>query len=237
MSKYLRRNKIPGQWAWRTIEMLESPAYRALSHTAHRFLARLEIELAHHGGRQNGRLPLTYDDLVDYGIDRHAIAPAIRELEALGFIEVTEQGRAGNAEWRRSNKFRLTYRPVDRAKETDEWKRIKTPEEAEMVAKGARRTGSNSARQKPGNSDPEENFPVGVFPESQCGNPHRKREFHSGETPTTGHGGKTHTTSRLSGRRAGEEGGDLSSDLKADGASDGMAMAAMSERCLPFGDT
>src|SRR5262249_26631794 len=35
-----------------------------------------------------------------YGIDRHAIGPAIRELVALGFVEITEHGRAGNADWR-----------------------------------------------------------------------------------------------------------------------------------------
>jgi hypothetical protein len=36
------------------------------------------------------------------------------ELVALGFIEITERGRAGNAEWRSPNKFRLTYRTKDR---------------------------------------------------------------------------------------------------------------------------
>jgi hypothetical protein len=38
--------------------MLGSPAYRVLRLTAHRIIARLEIELAHHGGTDNGRLPL-----------------------------------------------------------------------------------------------------------------------------------------------------------------------------------
>jgi hypothetical protein len=59
-TSYLRRTRIAGQFAPRLVEMLESHAYRALSHAAHRLLARLEIELAHHGGRQNGKLPLTY---------------------------------------------------------------------------------------------------------------------------------------------------------------------------------
>jgi hypothetical protein len=138
-----RRNSIPGQFAWRLIEMLESPAYRALSHSAHRLLARLEIELAHHGGQQNGRLPLTYEQMVEYGIHRHAIAPAIREAAALGFLEVTERGRAANAE--SPSKYRLTYRHVGRANATDEWRQIKTDDEAAMIAKGARRTGSSSA--------------------------------------------------------------------------------------------
>ena len=60
--------KIAGVFAARTIEMLESPAYRVLSLSAHRILARLEIELASHGGNDNGRLPLTYNQLVEYGL-------------------------------------------------------------------------------------------------------------------------------------------------------------------------
>ncbi len=97
---YQRRSRIGGQFAWRLIEMLESPAYRALSLSAHRVLARLEIELAHHGGNDNGALPCTYDDFVHFGIDRDSIAPAIRECETLGFIEITERGQAGNSEFR-----------------------------------------------------------------------------------------------------------------------------------------
>ena len=49
MSKnYRTKTRISGQWSWRTIEMMESPAFRVLSHSAHRILDRLEIELAHH---------------------------------------------------------------------------------------------------------------------------------------------------------------------------------------------
>src|SRR5215470_13177670 len=104
-----RRNTIAEQFMVRTIRMLESPAYRALSLSAHRVLSRIEVELGHHGGTDNGKLPVTYDDFVKYGVDRHAISAAIREAVALGFLEITEQGRAGNAEFRSPNKFRLTY--------------------------------------------------------------------------------------------------------------------------------
>jgi len=85
---------IAGQFSARTIAMLESPAYRALSRAAHQVLTRIEIEHAHHGGKDNGRLPVTSAQFVEYGIHRHAIAPAIRELVALGFIEITREGRA-----------------------------------------------------------------------------------------------------------------------------------------------
>lgn len=134
-----RRTTIGGQFAPRLIEMLESPAYRVLSKSAHRILARLEIELAHHGGKDNGRLPVTFEDFQNYGIDRHAIAPAIRECEGLGFIAITEHGRAGNAEFRSPNKFRLTYRPTERAEPPDDWRRVKTVEDARNLAYEARR--------------------------------------------------------------------------------------------------
>jgi hypothetical protein len=184
MSKnYHTKSRISGQFAWRTIEMMESPAFRVLSHSARRILDRLEIEIAHHGGNDNGRLPCTFDHFVEYGIDRHSIAPALREVEALRFVEVTERGRAGNAEYRRPNLFRVTYRPVGRAQATDEWRSIKTEAEAKMLSKIARANFKTK------------HFPVGVRAEPQCEFPHRKPKIHSGIPPTTGLGGKTHTTS------------------------------------------
>ena len=182
----MRRNSIPGQWAWRTIAMMESPAFRVLSLSARRILDRLEIEVAHHGGNDNGKLPCTYDHFEEYGIHRHAIAPAIREAAALGFIEVTEQGLAGNREYRRPNLFRLTYRPVGRSKPTDEWKRFRTEPDAMMAANAARKN----------------NFTVAVSAKSQCGNRHRKPDFHSTETTTTGHSAETITTSIFLGSQA-----------------------------------
>ena len=146
-----RRTQIDGQFAPRLIQMLESQPYRQLSLSARRVLDRLEVELAHHGGMDNGRLPVTFDDFQRYGIDRHAIAPAIRELVALGFIEVTEHGRAGNADWRSPNRFRITYRPTKDADPTHEWKRIQTAERARAKAREAREpvaARSSTARSK-----------------------------------------------------------------------------------------
>ena len=78
MSKsYLRKNRIAGQFAARTIAMLESPAFQVLSLAGHRVLARIEIELAHHGGNDNGRLPVTFDHFAEYGMDRHAIGSRV----------------------------------------------------------------------------------------------------------------------------------------------------------------
>jgi hypothetical protein len=146
MAGLRKHNKISGQFAARLIELIESPAYRVLSLSAHRVLSRLEIELAHHGGHDNGRLPVTFENFQNYGIDRHAIAPAIRECVALGFVVVTEPGRAGNAEFRSPNLFRLTYKhckglPGDG---THDWRKIETIEEAQALARKARPTPSRN---------------------------------------------------------------------------------------------
>ena len=121
--------------------MLESPAHRALSLSARKILDRLEIEFYLHGGKseQNGLLPCTYDHFVEFGVHRHAIGPAIREVVALGFVEITRQGCAGNAGYRQSTLYRLTYRNAGSDKRiTDEWRRIETLAEAEAIAEEAR---------------------------------------------------------------------------------------------------
>jgi hypothetical protein len=142
-----RRNKLPPQWCARGLEMVESPAFRVLSLAAHRALTRIEIEHRHHGGQDNGRLPVTYQDFRDYGVHRHGIAAALRELEALGFIEITERGRGGNAEWRTPNKYRLTYKESD-VGETNNWRNIETMEEAEQIARQARKPMRARTRQR-----------------------------------------------------------------------------------------
>ena len=142
-----RRTTIGGQFAPRLIEMLESPAYRVLSLSAHRVLDRIEVELGHHAGIDNGRLPCTYDHFEEYGIHRHAIGPAIREAVVLGFIEV-KRGSAGNAEHRAPNLFRLTYRPDYRGQQTDCWRLIKTLDDAMALATVARRGIPNGSYKK-----------------------------------------------------------------------------------------
>jgi len=187
-----RRNSIDGQFAAHTIEMLKSPAWSVLSLSARRVLDRIEIEHADHGGYDNGRLPVTYDDFERYGIHRHSIAAAIRETVALGFTEITERGRAGNAEFRSPHKFRLTYFPVRRAPPTNEWQRIKTVEEAQALATAARREAPQKTKDQ-----------WRKTPNLSGGNQHRKRQVHSAETTTTRLSADSTTTSisRAGGRR------------------------------------
>jgi len=136
----MKRNRINGQWSPRLIEMLESPAYRVLSVSAHRVISRIEIEHASHGGSENGNLPVTKQNFMDYGMDHNAVAPAIREAEALGFIRM-KRGRGGNADHRQPNRFFLTFahgRGSRAYPPTHEWRKIKTIEEAQAIADAAR---------------------------------------------------------------------------------------------------
>jgi hypothetical protein len=187
-----RRNGIDGQFAAHTIDMIKSPAWCVLSLSARRVLDRIEIEHADHGGNDNGRLPVTYDDFECYGIHPHSIRAAIQETVALGFAEITERGRAGNAEFRSPHKFRLTYFRVGRAPPTNEWRRIKTVEEAQALAWAARREVPQKTKVQ-----------WRKTPNLSGGNRHRKRQFHGAETTTTGlSAGSTTTIYTLGGKAA-----------------------------------
>jgi hypothetical protein len=185
---------ISGQFAPRLIEMLESPAYRQLSLAGRRVLDRLEIELAHHGGLENGALPVTYDDFEKYGIDRKVVHAAIAETVALGFVRITRPGMAGNADFRRPNLFLLTYRPAKGEHRGDgchDWRMIKTRADAARVAREARGLPEKTRRPTPPHS--------GKKPDTSREIPHRKPGFHSGNFPTTKHSGESPTTLDISG--------------------------------------
>lgn len=139
MAKIKRRNAIAESWISYPRSMLESAAMRVLSQAAIRVMHRIEIEHMAHGGAENGRLIVTYDQFEEYGVYCHAISPALRELVALGFLEVTEKGCGGNENHKRANRFRLTYVNMkSREQPTHEWQRIKTLDEGERLAREAR---------------------------------------------------------------------------------------------------
>jgi hypothetical protein len=143
----MTRKKFTKSFIMHTREMIASPAWRVLSLSARRVLDRIEIELCRHGGKDNGRLPVTHQNFEDYGVHHDGVGPAIRELEWLGFIEVTQRGTAGKAEQRRPNLFRLTYVKSFGEEPTDEWMAVLTIEDAERIATAAR---SKVAQQRRG---------------------------------------------------------------------------------------
>ena len=143
-----KRNPISENMGRSPYRDARNPAYRVLSLSAHRALSRIEIEFAHHGGQDNGKLPVTYDDFERYGVRRHSIGPALLELEALGLIVITEHGKmAKAAEYRRSNKFLLMSRPKQKGIEVAGlWRHFKTMQEAEAAVEAARHMADKARR-------------------------------------------------------------------------------------------
>jgi hypothetical protein len=105
-----------------------------LSASARKCLDRIEIELAHHGGRDNGELPVTHRFSTLRASTRTAVILALAELIALGFNEMTP-GRANpNPAYGRAVRFRILYRAgVGGRSEEQRWKRFKTVAEAKAA--------------------------------------------------------------------------------------------------------
>jgi hypothetical protein len=121
--------------------MLESPTYRALSLAALKLIARIELELSYNWGYSNGRLQVTIAQFIEYGLSRNAVAPAIRETAALGFININDYGEFG-----------LTYcgqRGMHPDPPTHDWSNIKTTKAAERIAAKARAAKSVRRRGRP----------------------------------------------------------------------------------------
>ena len=120
-------------WGWHTRALICSPAWRGRSINCVRFMDFLEIEHLKHRGKENGRLLAPYSQLVDFGITRRLIAPAIREAERRGLVCVERGGKKGTTMTELS-RYRLTYwwtRTETSGiwywqEPTDEWKLIET---------------------------------------------------------------------------------------------------------------
>jgi hypothetical protein len=156
--------------------MVESAAFRSLSGSAIKILLQLTATWSSSGGlahNVNGKLVATYEQFRRlWGMDSHTVAAALRQLKALGFVEV-EPGCAGNAAERQPNLFRLTFLPAEGTPGTgsNEWKRI-APEDAKRIGNEAKNTlggGSSRVRRRHGShvndeTDETDKFriPVGV---------------------------------------------------------------------------
>lgn len=126
-------------WAW-------------LPDNARRLLDRLELEHMRHGGAENGNLPCTYTDFEQARIRRASIALAIRQAVALGFLEVVKQGYLSASGFRSPSLYRLTYVHGcgQSPPPTDEWRQIKTAEEAAaaLTEAASKKNHSSQARRK-----------------------------------------------------------------------------------------
>jgi hypothetical protein len=131
------------------LSVLVSPAWQVLNLNARRVLDRIVIEHLNHGGQNNGNLPVTYQNFEDYGIERHSIMPALKELTALGFIKITRKGSYGNAEFKRPSLYEVTLFPIrselsgqEAIPAVNSWRRLDTLEEAKKRQAEARASNS-----------------------------------------------------------------------------------------------
>ena len=137
--KPTKESKIDYQFAPFPFEMLASPAWLALSPNGRRVVDRLVVEHGRHGGKENGKLPCTYNDFMVAGVRDGSVSDAIREAVALGFVKVTERGRAGNGEFRRAAQYEVAFLNKQGRKPSNEWAAIQTREEAARISAEARR--------------------------------------------------------------------------------------------------
>lgn len=126
-------------------DLLDSPPFQILNIHERRCLDRLLLEHCQHGGKDNGRLPVTHRNLIEHGVHPRHVTASLRVLEALGIVVCTERGRGANAEFRRPSLWRITFLttrgPEKDAKgrstwinSTHEWTAIGTVEEANALA-------------------------------------------------------------------------------------------------------
>jgi hypothetical protein len=112
------------QFIRHTRALLESAAWAALSLAARRILDRLEVEHMAHGGKQNGRLKVSFTQLAAHlGVRRrNTVATALRELEAVHLVEISRSGYREAIKGRETNAYRLTYLRAHTGGAGHEWR-------------------------------------------------------------------------------------------------------------------
>ncbi|MHA6686891.1 hypothetical protein [Mesorhizobium sp. A556] len=137
MKKHTRPPEDQGGWFGISLALLESPAYRTLSLNARRAFDRLLIEHIGHGRLENGRLTVTHEQFIDYGVTLDLIADALDEMIYKGLLRA-ERGKAGNGT-AHPTVFTLTFDGIyDGASASNEWKKF-TMAEARLWSEAVRK--------------------------------------------------------------------------------------------------
>ena len=124
-----RRNQINEQFSARLISMLESPAYRALSRASRLVISRIEVELARHGGNDNGRLPARPTSSSSSGCTVVRSPPPYGKPRRLDLSASPNAGVVGTRNTEAPNKFFLTFaygRTSRQEPPTHDWRRIES---------------------------------------------------------------------------------------------------------------
>ncbi|UPT88631.1 hypothetical protein HAP41_0000005995 [Bradyrhizobium barranii subsp. apii] len=111
-------------------DLLCSPAWLAMSDQCRKLIDALMTEHADHGGFENGNLKAPYDTLQARGMRRGNILSAILEAKALGIVDPTRGVRSYGSR-KAPSVYRLTWLGTpDGLTPTNEWRAIKTEQEA-----------------------------------------------------------------------------------------------------------
>ncbi|WP_157182140.1 hypothetical protein [Methylobacterium sp. WSM2598] len=163
-SRFKKYVSPPAPFAWITAEMMESPAWAAMSGAALKALMRIAHEHVGHKGLKNGMLPVTHRNFTGVGLHKDSVRPALIELEVLGFVRRTSNGHRSWGEYKGAPAtFRLTYLgDHEGSAPTNEWRRHKTLGDArEAVARAKEADEKKRAKTK---SPPPESLPTDPKP-------------------------------------------------------------------------
>jgi hypothetical protein len=119
------RHECEAPFAQLPLSLVGGVVLSALSITARRVLDRLIAEHLKHGGRENGRLHVSYRQLAQWTRANDGnIPPALAELVDLGLLVITHGERVAGSSKVAPNVYRLTFFPDhEDAASTDEWRR------------------------------------------------------------------------------------------------------------------
>ncbi len=114
MARRSSRKKGEGQYAPLPYAMLKSDAWRSLSGPAVKVF--MELHTRFNGGN-NGALRLSYAEAAEaLGLGKATVQRAFRDLQDKGFVVLV---RKGNWYHRQAHEWRLTTKPVQKAKGVD----------------------------------------------------------------------------------------------------------------------
>jgi hypothetical protein len=118
-------------------DLLNSPAWLAMSYQCRKLVDSIMAEHADQGGLENGNLIAPYSMLQARGMRRGNILNAIVEAEALGIVD-SARGVRSYGSRRAPSRYRLTWLGTpDGLTATNEWKSIKTNDEAKTRVRNA----------------------------------------------------------------------------------------------------
>lgn len=147
-SNPMRRSWLDEEGGWIPVRLslMLSPAWQHRPKPVARLLERIQIEHLRHGGKENGRLCVSFDQLVDYGLSRRVVHEAIKAACDLGLLGLVQHDQiVGNI--RPPNEYRLTYVPArEKRAPTDEWRYV-SETQAATIAQSF--TAATSTRKKP----------------------------------------------------------------------------------------